>query len=80
MQRICYAPLQLFSLFFDAFLKNAIGLDSIQTVEFIFLTSEKKKNCDFFLHNQEKSLYSSFEKASVPPVGNKLAFSPILYI
>ncbi len=48
MQRICYTPLQLFSLFFDAFLKNAIGLDSRQTVEFIFLISEKKKICDFF--------------------------------
>ena len=32
----------------DAFLKNAIGLDSRQTVEFIFLISEKKKICDFF--------------------------------
>jgi len=51
-----------------------------QTMEFAFLNIGEEENLRFFLHNQEKSLYSSFEKASVPPVGNKLAFSPILYI
>ncbi len=44
MQRICYTPLQLFSFFFDAFLKNAIVLDSRQTVGFAFLNIGDEEN------------------------------------